>query len=113
MERYQRCNVVERLMSLAASRSLPAQSKEKIIQLLYRSTFVGGSTVLITRCGLLSWIKGEMELQAHKANPEQRQLLSSLAVRLYKSSDTKHIDDWCGGNAREVFAGLGVDSRLS
>ena len=111
MERYQRCNVIERLVSLAASRSLPAHFKEKIIQLLYRSTFLGGSTVLITRCGLLSWIKGEMELPAHKPNPEQRQLLSSLAVRLYKSSDMKHIDDWCGGSAREVFAGLGVNSR--
>ena len=67
--------------------------------------------MLITRCGLLSWIKGEMELQAHKAKPDHRQLLSSLAERLYKSSDMKHIDDWCGGGAREAFAGLGVDSK--
>ena len=102
METYRLSNVMERVLSLAASRSLPAYLRGKIIQLCYRCTFVDGSTTLVTRCGILSWIRGEMD-----NNQEARgQVLRSLAVQIRKTCDMKRIDDWAGHDS--VFAGLDI-----
>lgn len=101
METYRRSNVMERLLSLAASRSLPAHIRQKIIQLCYRCTFVNGSTTLVTRCGLLSWIRSEIS-----NNQTQRQILRSLAVQVHKTCDLKRISDWSGQDS--VFAGLDI-----
>ena len=82
---------------------------EKITQLCYRFTYVEGSTTLITRCGLLSWIRSGIEL--HSRDSAQRFLLQSLALRVYRTCDKTRIDEWTGqggSNASDVFRSLGI-----
>ncbi|KAL8686150.1 MAG: hypothetical protein Q9218_007312, partial [Villophora microphyllina] len=48
MDFYRRCHILERLLSLAASPSLPARYLDKLFSLLFRCIHVGGGTTLIT-----------------------------------------------------------------
>ena len=112
METYRRCNVIERILSMATSRSLPNYLSEKITQLCYRCTFVGGSTVLITRCCILGWIQSSMQLSSEIKT--QQVLLRSLAVQLYRTCDKSLVNEWTGKGGtslRSAFASLGI--RLS
>ena len=109
METYRRCNVVERILSVATSRALPNYLSEKITQLCYRCTFVGGSTGLITRCGILGWIQSSMQLSSEIRT--QQVLLRSLAIQVYKTSDKGLANEWTGKGGtglRSAFASLGI-----
>ena len=99
MGTYRRSNIFERLLTLHASASLPTRCREKILQLLYRCTYVDGSTILITRCGLLSWIQIEVALDT---DPTSRFLLQSLAKRAYETCDRSRVDQWNGGDSMEL-----------
>ena len=109
METYRRCNVIERILSMATSRSLPDYLSEKITLLCYRCTFVGGSTALITRCCILGWIQSSMELYSEiKA---QQVLLRSLAMQVYRTCDKSRANEWIekgGSSLRSAFASLGI-----
>ncbi|KAI9827209.1 MAG: hypothetical protein M1832_005346 [Thelocarpon impressellum] len=58
MDIYRRSNVFERFLSLYITPHLPHKLKMKIASLLVRAANTeGGSTTLITRAGVLSWIE--------------------------------------------------------
>ena len=92
MESYRKCNVFERVMSMATSPSVSLRCSEKILHLLYRCTFVDGSTTLITRCGVLSWIRVQVSLSGGR-----REQLKLLAGRLHETCDMDRVTEWSGG----------------
>ncbi len=92
MEIYRRCHILERLLSMTASPSLPEKCSERVMQLLFRCTYVGGSTTLITRCGLLSWIDSRLTLK--RANVNEPDVLRLLASRVYETTDKERVDNW-------------------
>ena len=57
--------------------------KKKILHIIYRAAQVGGSTTLITRAAIISWI----QVQITEANSKEAGLLSALARTLYEMSD--------------------------
>ena len=64
----------------------------KMIHLLYRASFVQGSTTLITRCGALSWI------DARLADSDiQKDLLRTLATYLYDNCAQQRVSEWGNG----------------
>ena len=89
---YRRCAVFERVMSLAASPALPKSCFEKVCHLLYRCALVGGSTTLITRCSVLSWIRARMAMKG----PFDL-LLSCSDSKIRATCDAKHILEWSNG----------------
>lgn len=95
MEIYRKCHIFERLLSFSASPSLPEGRFDAIVDLLFRCTYVGGSSTLITRCGLISWIYSR--LASNGGNSMARARLASLASRTYETSDLKRVDDWSHG----------------
>ena len=95
MDIYRRSSLFERLLALAATPSLPASCVEKILHLLYRCTYVDGSTTLITRFGLLRWVQSELALNKNAA---QRSFLHSLVKRALDTCDREKLDEWSGGN---------------
>ncbi|KAF2655585.1 hypothetical protein K491DRAFT_692786 [Lophiostoma macrostomum CBS 122681] len=98
MEIFRTKNVFERLLTYYVSSSCAISAKEKIVRLLLRMAAVGGSTTLITRCGILSWI--EMRL----ANNDRRQgELMFLASRLWETCDQAKVTDWSSGMAEETI----------
>lgn len=95
MNIYRKCHIIERLLSFAASPSVPEACFQKILDLIFRCTYVKGSSTLITRCGLLSWISSR--LASHANNDTTGERLKSLGSRLYETSDQERVDDWANG----------------
>jgi nucleolar pre-ribosomal-associated protein 1 len=101
MEAFRKSNVFEQLLSFYASRSCNASCKEKIVRLLLRATAVGGSTTLVTRCGLVSWI------QMCLANQDPRQkLIKVLAQRVYETCDQERVSEWSNGTIEGPVGGV-------
>ena len=93
MEIYRQCNVFERILTLYS-----ADNRDKIVHLLYRCTYVEGSLTLVTRCGILSWIQGQI-----KVSGSQGLLLKQLALRVLETSDEQRVGEWSdGGNVALV-----------
>lgn len=99
MELFRRSNIFEQLLAHYQSRSCTVAAKEKIVKLLLRATHVGGSTTLITRCGLVSWIK--MMLDNHDA---QNRVLRALTSRVYETCDREKVAQWSSGTVSETVA---------
>ncbi|CAI7594052.1 unnamed protein product [Penicillium viridicatum] len=98
MEVYRRANVFERILSLYQSPTLGPAARRKILHIVYRAAQVGGSTTLITRSGVISWI----QIQAAEANPKEAAQLAALARALYEKCDRERVDSWSNGTLGRV-----------
>jgi nucleolar pre-ribosomal-associated protein 1 len=101
MEIFRTKNVLERLLSYYASASCAISAKEKIVRLLLRAAAVGGSTTLITRCGLVSWIQMRLENKDHR-----HRMLRELVSRMYETCDQEKVDLWSSGTTAVTIASL-------
>lgn len=93
MEIFRTNNIFERLLSFYMSKSCAITAKEKIVRLLLRAASVGGSTTLITRCGLIGWIRMMLENRDYR-----RRALKALAARVYELCDREKVDEWSSGS---------------
>ncbi|KAI9375764.1 ribosome 60S biogenesis N-terminal-domain-containing protein [Aspergillus egyptiacus] len=93
MEIYRRANVFERVLAFYESPSAGFSAKKKILHLLYRSVQAQGSTTLITRAGIISWIQSQLPT----VTARDASTLSAMAQSLYQSSDHDRADKWSGG----------------
>ncbi|KAL8807325.1 MAG: hypothetical protein Q9182_000830 [Xanthomendoza sp. 2 TL-2023] len=82
---YRRCHILERLLSLMSSPTLPSAQQEKLLALLYRFDYAGGSTTLITRRGL------------------QISALEGLVEICLQDCDQQRVYEWSGGKLCEVL----------
>ena len=101
MEIFRTNNMFERLLSYYASASCAISAREKIVKLLLRAAAVGGSTTLITRCGLVSWIQGRLENNDHRDRA-----LRGLVSRIYETCDQEKVAIWSNGTAAETVVSL-------
>ena len=95
MEIYRHCNILERLLSLCANPTFPEPCFEKVLDLLFRCTFVEGSTTLITRCAVMSWIMSRLTRKGTDEWGKAR--LRALATELYETCDQVYVNDWSDG----------------
>ena len=109
MDNYRKCHIFERLLSFSASPSLPEPCFQKTLDLLFRCTYVKGSSTLITRCGLLSWISSRVATQANNDLTGER--LRLLASRAYETSNQERIDDWANGSIVCTLDSLQIRQR--
>ena len=103
MDIYRQSQILEKIMTLAASPHIPATCYEKIIDLLFRCTYVEGSTTLITRCGLVSWI----DIHVAKTTGLLRSKLIFLGRRAYEQSDQTYVNEWSRNNFPAALAKVG------
>ncbi|KAF1839535.1 hypothetical protein BDW02DRAFT_564086 [Decorospora gaudefroyi] len=101
MELFRRSNIFEQLLSHYTSRSCAASAKDKVVRLLLRATHVGGSTTLITRCGLITWIQMMVG-----GNDARQRALKILASRVYETCDQNKVAAWSSGTIEEIVASL-------
>jgi nucleolar pre-ribosomal-associated protein 1 len=101
MEYFRKSNIFEQLLNHYGSRSCAAAAKDKIVRLLLRATHVEGSTTLITRCGLITWV--QMMLDNH--DPRHR-ALRTLASRVYETCDRERVGEWSSGTIDTAVAAL-------
>ena len=95
MDIYRRANVFERALSFYESPSAGYSAKRKVLQLVYRSTQVRGSTTLVTRAGILSWIQSQIPVVTAK----DTQTFTAIAQSLKDTSDGDRVSKWSGGAA--------------
>jgi nucleolar pre-ribosomal-associated protein 1 len=101
MEIFRVTNTFERLLSFYGSKSCAITAKEKIVRLLLRAVAVGGSTTLITRCGLVSWIQMMLINNDHR-----HEALRVLISRAYELCDREKVDEWSSGTMKETIASV-------
>ncbi|KAH7089101.1 ribosome 60S biogenesis N-terminal-domain-containing protein [Paraphoma chrysanthemicola] len=101
MEYFRKSNIFEQLLGHYVSQSCAVSAKEKILKLLLRATHVDGSTTLITRCGLIPWIRMMLDNQ----DPRHR-TLKTLASRTYETCDQGRVDEWSAGSAAGLVASI-------
>lgn len=106
MEIFRTKNIFERLLSHYSSTSCAISAKEKIIRLLLRAAAVGGSTTLITRCGLVSWIQMRLENGDHR-----HRMLRLVAHRIWETCDHAKVEEWSSGAVKEAIAIIVKEDR--
>ncbi|KAK5165293.1 uncharacterized protein LTR77_009391 [Saxophila tyrrhenica] len=91
LEILRKGKVFEQIMSLCSSPGSGARVKERVLELLWRVTFIeGGSTTLIKRTGSLSWLNmvpGEERIAG---------LMQGLRKRIVETCDQEEIEEWGG-----------------
>lgn len=97
MGHYRRCGVYERFLSLYSSPHLPSVLRKKIIRLVYRATYVDGSTTLLTRAGILSWTQVQIALK-----DSNTVIFKLLLERLIETCDHNRIGVWSGGTISDA-----------
>ena len=102
MEIYRRANVLERVLAFYESPSAGFPAKRRILHLLYRSTQVGGSTTLVTRAAIVSWIQSQIV----GMNGRDASTITALAQVVGQSSDQERVDKWSGGALQQTVQGI-------
>ena len=104
MEIYRHSNILERLLSLCASPLFPETCSETVLDLLFRCTYVEGSTTLITRCAIVSWIVSRLTQKGTSKSGKAR--LRALASRLYETCDQDYVNNWSNGTLSSTLDAL-------
>ena len=99
---------IEHLLALFNSPSSPEEVDELILGLLWRIAAIGGATVLITRCGIVSWIKSQIAISRSK-----RKVLLLLAQKINETCDSTKVRDWSLGACNDHLEELSKDNNES
>ena len=97
---------MEKILSVYESLLGHQNCWREVTNMLHMYTYVGGSTTLITRCGILSWIEYRMAM----AGPDQF-VLARLKVRIWESCDRDRVEDWLNG--KRVDRGLTSPNKVN
>lgn len=92
MDLYRQTGIFERLLALYTNPTTPRDLRTKILSVIYRATQVDGSTSLITRSAIVSWI------QMRLASPQEgsKVVLRSLAESIWEKRDKEWVGAWGG-----------------
>lgn len=101
MDLYRSCNVFERILTLYGSPYLPQRLKQKVLLVVLRATWVQGSMTLVTRSGILSWVKGHLSFK-----DENEETLRAILQRLGDSVDAEKVEKWSALPKHVLFAGV-------
>lgn len=104
---YRKRNIFGNCLSLYISPHSTDRVKEKIIELLWSAAAIeGGSTTLITRNGIISFIEEQLSLSS--LSQKNKTSFKRLAARLFESSAKKHVKEWSKGNLESQLARIYV-----
>lgn len=78
-------------MSLYGIATTNDAMRERILELLFRASEVGGSQILATRAGVLTWL----EAQKMMKGPNQA-VVDALFHLIESRCDPKQLEDWKG-----------------
>jgi nucleolar pre-ribosomal-associated protein 1 len=97
MEGFRTRNIIERLLTYYSAAVCSVSAKEKIVRLLFRAAAVGGSTTLITRCGVIEWIEVRLASRDHRSAA-----LRKLVLRLDETCDREKMREWSSTQVDET-----------
>jgi len=94
-------NVFERLLALASSPSAGQAVRERIALLIYRSICVGGATLLVTSCGLVSWLRVQ-----RSSGMLSHATVDTFAKAIEGRMDTVKVEEWAGAQLEDELESL-------
>ncbi|KAK3192530.1 hypothetical protein K4F52_001329 [Lecanicillium sp. MT-2017a] len=96
----------EKVLSLGGNPYLRANLRTRVLRIVYRATCIdGGSTTLVTRFGLVSWLDGQRALCQADA-PEDAAVYAALLRRAWETCDQGRVQAWSKGGVRRVLDSL-------
>ncbi|EGX94696.1 ribosome biogenesis protein Urb1 [Cordyceps militaris CM01] len=91
----------EKVLALAANPYLRANLRTRILRIVYRATCIdGGSTTLITRFGVVSWLDGQ---RAACALPDDAAVYAALMRRTWETCDQGRVTAWSKGGIQKLL----------
>lgn len=98
MALYHNTRLFERLLSLASNPYMRPNLTTQILRIIYKATCIeGGSTTLITRFGIVSWL--EMRSAVSETD---RETCKALVRRIWETSDKERVSEWSNGGIRDA-----------
>lgn len=101
MATYHNMRLFERLLSLMGNPYMRQSLRVQSLKMVYRATCIdGGSTTLITRFGIISWL--EAQSAAHGTMPGG-DIHKALAKRIWETTDQDRIMQWSKDGIADVL----------
>lgn len=92
MAMYHNARLFERLLSLTSNAYMRRNLRLQVLRIIYRATSIGGgSTTLITRFGVISWLETQVAVQQTEAGAD---VYKALARRIWETADQKRAREW-------------------
>lgn len=92
MAMYHNTRLFERLLSLMGNPYMRQSLRTQALKIIYRATCIeGGSTTLVTRFGLVSWLEAQRSAQALAAGGD---VYVALLRRIWATADKDRIGEW-------------------
>jgi nucleolar pre-ribosomal-associated protein 1 len=99
---FHRRRVFEKALGLYSNVYMADSLREKILQIMWRATEIeGGSETLLTRFGVVSWLKAQVVLEGKRGVAAQ-----ILLERLVSTCSEEKLKGWSGQRAQEIIEGL-------
>lgn len=94
----------EKILVLGGNPYLRLNLRTRVLRLLYRATCIeGGSTTLITRFGILSWLDAQ---RAACEAADEADVVSALMRRVWETCDQEKVTAWSKGGVKKLLANL-------
>lgn len=96
---YHNTRLFERLLSLTSNSYMRQNLRLQVLRIIYRATSIeGGSTTLITRFGIISWLEAravmEQQQQIGYVSGTGSSVHKALARRIWETADQKRAQEW-------------------
>ncbi|KAM0194275.1 hypothetical protein ACHAPA_005181 [Fusarium lateritium] len=102
MSIFHRKRWFEKILALGANPYLRVNLRTRLLRLLYRATYIeGGSTTLITRFGILSWLDTQ---RAAFEGGEEADVMIALMKRVWDTCDQEKVKVWSKGGVEKLLA---------
>lgn len=91
----------EKVFALASNPYLRVNLRTRILRVVYRATCIeGGSTTLITRFGVMSWLDGQ---RAACESPDDAAVYAALMRRAWETCDQGRVTAWSKGGIQKLL----------
>lgn len=96
---------LEKILALGSNPYLRSRLQARILRIVYRATRIdGGSTTLVTRFGVLSWLSARRA--ACEGAGDDADVLGELMRRVWDTCDQDRVTAWSHGGVGELIEGL-------
>jgi nucleolar pre-ribosomal-associated protein 1 len=103
LEVFRRSGCFEEICTEISNPYMKAGLRARVSKILYRATCIdGGSTTLVTRFGIMSWL--EMQRHDYFLTKEERLVVAALKERVWKTCDQERISKWSHGSIPAMMA---------
>lgn len=92
MAMYHNTRLFERLLSLTSNSYMRQNLRAQVLRIIYRATCIqGGSTTLVTRFGIISWLETQAAVQQTGTGAD---VYKALARRIWETADQERVQEW-------------------